>query len=370
MKKLYSKLDLTRICVMLGDACDFKCRHCIMKEVHTGVKKQVSEKLIKFLQEICDLHPNFAQNRRELVKISFWGGEPLLYFPVIKEIVERVNRPNAEYSIVTNGKRLNDEHVDFFNSLDRGVVFLSNDGPDTAKVRDENMLDSQAFCDTFNAIKCRGIDSVIHAYNQDYYRLWDYIDEKCGQIPIAHEFLEVNWKMPSDLYRMDLNAYKASCEKAAMNCQKKILAGELDSREFELFDRNIALIQKWVETNEKGEEMNLYPLCGPYHYSAHIDLNGGLYTCHSGFGKLGYIQDKFDFYDTLQKCENLLADFDKLREKPCETCPALPLCKKGCPFVLGNIKGSETMCEARRIFCNAAMQMVASFENIYTEVKL
>lgn len=368
MNKLYTELNITRVCVMLGDACDFHCRHCIMKNVHTGVKKRVSEELIKYLQKICDFHPNLAQSRKDLVKISFWGGEPLLYFPVIKEVVERVDRPNAEYSIVTNGKNLTNEHVDFFNGLKRGVVFLSNDGPETDKIRDENMLESHEFCDLFNSINNRGIDSIIHAYNQDYYRLWDYIDEKCGNIPIAHEFLEVNWDMPSDLYDVDLDRYRASCEKAAENFKKQLFAGNINARELMLFNSPILRIRRTLFQEEKGETPDLYPACGPYHHSAHIDLQGNMYVCHNGMGKLGHVS--LGYQTIAENCSQVINLCDKRRIKNCEQCSALVLCRKGCPFVLGDIKGNEDICEMRRIFYATAIKLVAAFGQNYTEVDL
>lgn len=368
MFRIYSDLDITRICVMLGDACDFSCRHCIMTDVHTGIKKTISEDLIKYLQRMCDIHPRIENTRSNLVKISFWGGEPLLYFPLIKEIVERVNRPDAEYSIVTNGFKLNEKHVDFFNSLNRGVVFLSNDGPQTARIRDFNMLESKDFCDTFNALNMRGIDTVIHAFNQDYYALWDYIDEKCGNIPIAHEFLEVNWGMPKDIYQYRPDEYRASLRKAAENLRKNLLNGIVDCREFELFERDITVVRRTIEKQENLPINEIYPACAPYRYSAHIDLQGNMYVCHSGFGKLGHVSEGFQaIYD---KCQLALETSELARKKPCEQCLALPICRKGCPYVLGDLPGQKECCDIQKIYADEVFRLIKSFATTETELEL
>lgn len=368
MARIYSDLDITRVCVMLGDACDFSCRHCIMTDVHSGIKKTVSEKLIKYLQKICDLHPRIDDKRSNLAKISFWGGEPLLYFPVIKEIIERVNRPDAEYSIVTNGFKLKDEHVDFFNSLNRGVVFLSNDGPLTGKIRDFNMLESKDFCDTFNALDKRGIDTCIHAYNQDYYVLWDYIEEKCGFIPIAHEFLEVNWEMPKDIWAFRFDDYRASVRKAADNLRQKLLLGDIDCREYELFQRGIRVVQRTLATKDFPKVKDVYPACAPYRYASHIDLQGNMYTCHNGFGKLGTVDEGFQaIYD---KCQIVLATSEMARKKNCETCVALPICRKACPFAPGDLEGQTACCEIRRIFAEELYRLIESFATTETELEL
>lgn len=365
--RTYSDLDITRVCVMLGEACDFSCRHCIQTGIHNSIKKDVSETLIKYLQHICDIHPRIDDTRRSLVKISFWGGEPLLYFPVIQEIIERVNRPDAEYSIVTNGFKLKDKHVDFFNSLNRGVVFLSNDGPQTAKIRDFNMLDSKDFCDTFNAIEMRGIDTVVHAYNQDYYALWDYIDEKCGNIPIAHEFLDVNWAMPKDIYNFDYEVYRASCQKAARNCREKLLKGDIEGREFELFERDIKVVHSAIK-NPIPKIENVYPGCAPYRYASHIDLQGNMYMCHNGFKRLGPVD--LGFSGIYSNCQLVLKQQEAIRTKPCESCIALPVCRKGCPFVNGDMPGQAESCEVRRIYVSALLDLIQWFATTDLELEL
>lgn len=368
MSNIYSDMFVTRVCVMLGDACDFKCRHCIMEHCHSGIKKHVSQKLIDYLQYICDIHVPNPKTRKEKVKISFWGGEPLLYFKQIREIIERVDRPQAEYSIVTNGANLTEEVVCFFNSLNDGVIFLSNDGPQTDKIRDTNMLENPDFVKLFNKINRRGIDSCIHAYNQDYQVLWDYIENKCGHIPIAHEFLEVNWHMPEDISRMDLTKYYDSCQIAVAKCREDVLAGDLNSYAYRLFSTTIDDIDVLVKRMEKNLPANIYPRCGPYRYASHIDLQGNMYTCHSGFGKLGSVDEGFE--NIYQKCQAVLSTQELVNKKGCDNCPAILLCKRGCPFVTGEERGQQTMCEARRIFFKAALDLVASFGNMLTKVEL
>lgn len=368
MSDIYSDMFITRICVMLGEACDFKCRHCIMEHCHNSIKKQVSQKLIDYLQYICDIHAPNPATRKEMVKISFWGGEPLLYFPQIKEIIERVDRPMAEYSIVTNGANLTQEHVDFFNGLNSGVVFLSNDGAQTDKIRDTNMLENPDFVRLFNKINRRGIDTCIHAYNQDYQALWSYIEEKCGHIPIAHEFLEVNWHMPEDISRLNLDKYKETCAKAAAQCRNDILAGDLDSYAYRLYETTLRDIHVLVKRSEKNLPANLYPRCGPYRYASHIDLQGNMYACHSGFAKLGSVDLGFD--EIYKRCQMVLATQELTNHKGCNECPAILICKKGCPFVSGDEAGQRTMCEARKIFYTSAFELVNSFNNVLTEIEL
>lgn len=361
---LYSDLYIKNVSIMLGTACDFHCRHCMQHDVTSCIRKEISPDVIKYIQHLADLHPE-DENDHGVIKVNFWGGEPLLYFKEIRKIVERIDRRNVEYGLVTNGQNLTNEIVDFFNSLSYGAIWLSNDGPLTNKVRDVNLLDNDDFLHLYNQLNHRGIDSVIHAYNQDYYALWEYIDNKCGKIPIAHEFLSVNWNMPSDLYQMDLSKYQLSCRTAANNLIKNILDGDLDSREYFLFEKEI----KRMSLICLGKsEVQIYPNCKPYRKSANIDLQGNMWFCHNGFAKLGSVN--LGYEKIYENCQDVLKQCQKKNQKGCNSCFAQQLCNEGCPFAFGDIPGQRNMCNSRRVFYQTVLELVSSFNGLMTEVDL
>ena len=110
-----SYVDVQKVYIILGKACNFKCRYCIQKcnpPVH--LTKSPSSQLIVFLQMLADRQPRQQGIMGEL-KVNFFGGEPLLYFDAIKEVVTKVDRPNLKWSIVTNGSLLTEEIVAFCN---------------------------------------------------------------------------------------------------------------------------------------------------------------------------------------------------------------------------------------------------------------
>ena len=109
----------------LGDACNARCAYCIQGDhpplVRPGHK--ALQALLACVALQCDRDPH-------LNRFTFWGGEPLLYYPAIQALTAAILRlrPGAEFSLTTNGLLLDEAKADFF--LDhRFTVSISHDGP-------------------------------------------------------------------------------------------------------------------------------------------------------------------------------------------------------------------------------------------------
>ena len=70
---------------------------------------------------------------RHNLELDFFGGEPLMNFDVVKQVVEyareqeKLHNKNFRFTITTNGLLLDDEKIDFINREMSNVV-LSLDG--------------------------------------------------------------------------------------------------------------------------------------------------------------------------------------------------------------------------------------------------
>ncbi len=149
---------------------------------------------LKYLKE------TYAHNPKRLV---FWGGEPLLYWNLIKEVVEKLDDSAFSYWIMSNGVLLKDEHVDFINAHEINLS-ISNDGPLTAKVRGVNVLDDPAFCERFNKVKhrCIGITRKLFKStlnNRLHSNLACVIDKSSRVAKLKRAFEELPQLMPTTL---------------------------------------------------------------------------------------------------------------------------------------------------------------------------
>ena len=323
---MYSDFNFTKAYLMLGEACDFNCRHCLQHPSHNCFKKRPSEEAVRYLQHLADIRPRGIRRIPQEIDVVLFGGEPLLYLDAVEEVIERVGRDNVRWSMISNGARLDAATVDLLNRLHIHYAH-SNDGPQTAKVRDRNLLDDPAWVELFSGVESRSICTTLHAYNQDLYALWDYLDEKVGRIPLSYEQLVVNWDMPGDIYAYDFDAWAKTCERvketlfAAYSDSRDDLSG---MREAQLFNRQI---QRYFQVMEGKAE---YPACGAMRNAVNLDLDGNVFLCHNGMEKFGRVE-RGGLYLARDAQVRFL---DKRMEsrKPCDECVAHPFCQEGCPF--------------------------------------
>lgn len=105
--------------------CNGNCVYCYEKGDYFGdispiMSGKAADKALKYLQDKYD----------KISKVSFFGGEPILNFEVMKYIVEQLeaNFTVGEYDIVTNGVLIDEEMIKFFVKYKFNIT-ISVDGP-------------------------------------------------------------------------------------------------------------------------------------------------------------------------------------------------------------------------------------------------
>ncbi len=118
------------LCLHVAHDCNLACKYCFAEEGEYHGKREimsleVGKKALEFL-----VHN--SGHRRNL-EVDFFGGEPLMIFGVVKELVaygrqlEKEFDKNFRFTLTTNGVLLNDEIMEFANQ-EMGNVVLSIDG--------------------------------------------------------------------------------------------------------------------------------------------------------------------------------------------------------------------------------------------------
>ena len=116
-------MELESVSVIVTDQCNFECSYCYQKKGKERLDLPTLARTIDFF------HPFFA---RECV-LSFYGGEPLLAFDLIRRAVEHVKglptrHPHKiRFSLTTNGSLLSEEVLEFLAEHEFSLV-LSFDG--------------------------------------------------------------------------------------------------------------------------------------------------------------------------------------------------------------------------------------------------
>lgn len=95
--------------IRLGNSCNLKCYGCHCCNLNFVYNKDI----IKYIRD-----NNFTD-------IFFSGGEPLLYFDIIKKITREL-KDTVSYKLVTNATLLNETMVSFFNSWNFKIIVSYN----------------------------------------------------------------------------------------------------------------------------------------------------------------------------------------------------------------------------------------------------
>ena len=123
---------LQKVTLQLTQNCNFRCAYCHYtcndggQRTHseTRLSEEIAKKAILYLRDHSIDTPS--------VYVGFYGGEPLLEFPLLKEVVsfseEQLKGKEIHYTITSNGTLLTDEIIEFF-SEHKFTLLVSLDGP-------------------------------------------------------------------------------------------------------------------------------------------------------------------------------------------------------------------------------------------------
>lgn len=115
--------DLHELYIVPGLKCNFHCPHCPQAELDKNSIPEIPpSKIEAFLACLVrsGLNPRM---------IKFWGGEPLVYWKVVRELLPQLAEiyPSARFMLTTNGSLLDDEKIDLFSKYPLTLI-ISYDG--------------------------------------------------------------------------------------------------------------------------------------------------------------------------------------------------------------------------------------------------
>jgi uncharacterized protein len=265
------------ITIYLTNKCNLKCAYCF------GLSLEPKDLEKEKLKKIIDWF--FNNSISEKRGISFFGGEPLLRFELIKYAVEYATSKdkNMRFSITTNGTLLNEEIVDFFNKY-FSIVNISIDGKkETHDYYRKTILGEGSFDKiNFNLIKKITkpelyIQSVVTPITVKNLFENAVFFHKLGLKQVIMLSPDFIWK------KDDLKIYKKEIKKLAkyfISCLKQ------NRNPFDLY---------YFTTLFSEDHKSKYP-CPAGRQSLTISVNGDIYPCHrflcGGINKIGNIDEK------------------------------------------------------------------------------
>ena len=285
------------------NTCNLRCKYCSVNADGNGLKLS-PETAIKGFEAILNL-PNISSS----LTVEFSGGEPLVNFSLIKELVSKFASLAAErgveirYAIQTNGVLINDEIASFF-AENHFSVGISTDGDE---LWNKNRIDATGqavypkVLQSFDILRSNGVTSFSTlgvVYNPQQYNSY---------IKFAKE---------NGICRFRLNTLtNIGRSQNQMNTTTSVVSVSDDYvKQYVQMAKTLILDPEYSGMKEANLEYYLWALldwqphmcfrtpCGAGRNQLHISSYGEIFPCQDwrsiGDVSLGHISDGMD----LQKC--------------------------------------------------------------------
>ncbi len=353
------------LCLHIAHDCNLACKYCFAEEgEYHGRRALMSYETGK--QALDFLIANSGS--RKNLEVDFFGGEPLMNFDVVKQLVaygreqEQIHNKHFRFTLTTNGVLLNDDIMEFANQEMDNVV-LSIDG---RKEVHDNMRPFRRGDGSYDLIVPK-FQKLAESRNQDRYY-------------VRGTFTHYNTDFSKDvLHLADLGFKQISVEPVVAEDTDEYALRESDLPI--LFEEYDKLAAEMVRRNKERKGFNFFHFmidleggpcvykrlsgCGSGTEYLAVTPWGDLYPCHQFVGKdeflMGNVWDgvtNTDIQDEF-KCCNVYA-----KEK-CRNCFARFYCSGGCAANSYNFHGSITDtydlgCELQKKRIECAIMMKAA----------
>lgn len=352
------------MCLNIAHDCQLRCKYCFASTGDFGKGRKLmsfetGKHAIDFLLENSGDRPN--------LELDFFGGEPLMNFGVIKQVVEYARSREKEYNkkfrftITTNGLLLDDDKIEFINREMSNVV-LSIDG--RKEVNDYfRVLPNGQGC--YDIIMPKYKKLVEGRGDKEYY--------------VRGTFTNKNLDFSNDVFALNEAGFDQISVEPVVGDDDVYALTEKDLPA--VFDEYEKLALRLLENEKNGKKFNFFHFmldldqgpcaikrlrgCGCGNDYVAITPDGDIFPCHQFVGideyKMGNIDEgTFD--------QEMKADFAKAHvySKPdCRECWAKFYCSGGCNAnnyqYMGDIrKAHKISCqlEKKRLECAIMIKAV------------
>lgn len=359
------KTVVKALCLHIAHDCNLACKYCFAEEGEYHGRRalmsfEVGKKALDFL--IAN-----SGNRRNL-EVDFFGGEPLMNWRVVKELVaygreqEKIHNKNFRFTVTTNGVLLNDEIQEFINQEMDNVV-LSLDG---RKEVNDHMRPFRNGKGSYDLIVPK-FQKLAESRNQEKYY-------------IRGTFTRENLDFSKDvLHFADLGFEQISIEPVVGEDSDFYSIKEEDLPK--IFEEYDLLAKELVKREKEGNGVNFF------HFM--IDLDGGpciskrlsgcgsgteylavtpwgdLYPCHQFVGDEDFLMGNVEEGITRPEIAEEFRGCSVYSKEKCKNCFAKFYCSGGCMANAYKFHGSihntyDVGCEMERKRVECAIMMKAA----------
>ena len=362
------------LCLHVAHTCNLNCEYCFAGQG----KYHGEDALMSF--EVGKAALDFLvknSGTRKNLEVDFFGGEPLVNFDVVKQLVkyarsiEKEVGKNFRFTLTTNGVLLDDNVIDFLNKEMNNVV-LSLDGRkeiNDAKRKTPNGKGS------YDIIVPKFQNFVKKRRDKEYY--------------MRGTFTRNNLDFTKDIFHMlDLGFKELSMEPVVSKPDTEYALREEDLDT--IYEQYEILAKEMIKRKREGNPFTFYHYmidlsggpciykritgCGSGTEYLAVTPNGDFYPCHQFVGDKNFLMGNVKEGITNNKLRDEFKLCNVYSRKECENCWAKLYCSGGCAansfHTTGSINGVyEYGCKLfkKRIECAIMVKIAEAMDELEEE---
>ena len=337
---LYKTESLNVLILILGENCNMRCKYCIFGDCYDGIKSYTNKAMsFEVAKNAIDY---FYESGKEKMKygnkqdfgLTFYGGEPLLYFETLKKIIEycKDKKYPFNYALTTNATLINDEICKFI--VDNNInVTISLDGDEKETNRKRVLKDGSGAFDVIMENTTKLHNAYTNSSSErpqvfnsciDFATNINEVEEFFEGLPLP-KYVGINpiSDYNTTYYEQFTEEDKEQFNKRNLLKRKEIIKRETDDDRTGVLRNSFLLRHHSFRTRStRPNYLNAFP-CIPGSRIT-VDTDGNFYLCEriNQQRSIGNINQGINYSAIVDLCKDLL----NVHENHCKNCNVSRLC--------------------------------------------
>jgi uncharacterized protein len=356
---VYQNYDLIKsMCLNVAHDCNLRCAYCFASQGDFNGDRDLMP--LEVGKKAFDFLVTQSKNRHNL-EVDFFGGEPLMNFQVVKNLVaygrslEKEYNKRFNFTMTTNAVLLNDENMRWIDDNMNNVV-LSLDG---RKAVNDHMRKTVSGGGSFDVIieNIKKMAALREASGKEYY--------------VRGTYTKNNLDFGKDVEFLAKQGFRSVSVEPVVTDETKnyaILEGDVDRIKAE-YDR---LALAYLDKEAKGLDYLFYHFmvnldagpcvykrisgCGAGRDYVAVTPQGTIYPCHQFVGNADFIMGNVNDGITNPQIKDTFMGANLLKKEACRDCWCRYFCGGGCHANAWNF--NHTVMEPYDVSCEIEKRRV------------
>ena len=319
------------MCLNVAHDCNLRCKYCFASTgSFCGTRKMMSFETAK---KAIDLLISLSDKRHNL-EVDFFGGEPLMNFPVVKKTVEYARsiekqfNKNFRFTITTNGLLLDEKKQEYINREMQNCV-LSLDGRRQVNDSLRLKLDGSG---SYDNIVPRYLNLVKNRGDKEYYIRGTYTKHNLDFDKDVLHLSELGFDQISvepvtgpdeDDYAIN-ESHLAEIEKSYTRLMDLMIKNKKNNTQ------NFNFFHFMLDLEQGPCAIKRIRGCGAGNEYVAVTPDGEIFPCHQFVGNYDFIMGTVDKGIVAAEMKKKFANANILNKTKCNSCWAKFYCSGGC----------------------------------------